>query len=71
MRSFFVVAEVHQNKSCRIPNLIGKVTARLNSLVGETHIVSGAVARCKCKSQSVRSVFVDYLKRVNAVAERL
>ena len=70
MRSFLVLAEVHEDKSCGVPELVCKVTACANLLVRETHIVSGAVARCKSKSECVCAVLIYNNKRINAVAER-
>ena len=62
--------EIHEDKACGVPELIGKVAARLNLFVGISHIVSGAVAVGKGEAQSVRAVLVNDLERVNAVAQR-
>ena len=71
VRSLLVLAEVHKDKPCRIPNLVCKVSACLNLFVGKSHIISGAVARGKGKSQCVCAELVDNFKRINTVAERL
>ena len=47
-----VLGQVHQHKAGGVPQLIGKVAARLNLFVGISHIVSGAVAVGKSKAQS-------------------
>ena len=71
-RQFDLVnAQVHTNEAGRVPKLVGKVTSRLHFLVGEAHIVSGRVTRGKGEAQSVGSVLLDDLQRIDAVAERL
>ena len=66
-----LVADIHQNESRSVPQLVGKVAARADLLVGESHIVAGAVARGKSEPKCIRTVLVDYLERINTVAERL
>ena len=70
MGSLFIIGEIHQNETGGIPYFIGKVAACLNLLFAVTHIVSGAVAGGESESQSVCAEFVNYFKRINAVAER-
>ena len=63
--------QVHEDKTCGVPNLVGKVAARFDLLLRIAHVVSWAVARGKRKAQRVRTVLVDDFQRVDAVAERL
>ena len=65
----YVVVKIHHRESRCVPDLICKVTARFDTFGGETHIVSGAVAGCEGESQSIGTVLIDDLKRVDAVAE--
>ena len=70
-RCRLVFVKVHQNKSCGIPDFVGKVTACLNLLFGITHVVSGAVARCQRQTKGICAVFVDNDQRINTVAQGL
>ena len=63
--------KVHHDKSGGVPDLICEVSVRDDSLVVETHIVSGRIAGDKSHSQRVRTVVPDDLQRINAVSEGL
>ena len=65
-----VVVNVHVNITRCVPELVCKVSASLNTLVGITHIVTGCVACCKEETECVCTVFVNNFKRVDTVAER-
>ncbi|MPN24266.1 hypothetical protein SDC9_171661 [bioreactor metagenome] len=70
MCALFIIRKIHQNKSCRIPDFIGKVSAGFRFFIRKTHIISGAVARCKREPQSIRTELIDHNQRINAVAQR-
>ena len=63
--------EIHKNESRCVPELVCEVSCRLDLLVGEAHIVTGSVTRCKRKAESIGAELLDNLKRINTVAERL
>ena len=62
---------IHHDKAGRIPDLIGKISAGLYPLVIKPHIVSRRVARNQRKTQGIRTVFVNHLQRIDAVAQGL
>ena len=66
-----VYRKVHEHEACSIPQLICKVSCCLYLFIREAHVVSGRVARREREAESIRAVLLDYLKRVDAVAERL
>ena len=66
-----VVRNVHKSKACGVPYFVREISCRFYLLVGETHIVTGRVACEKRKTESVCTAFIDYLKRIYTVSERL
>ena len=64
-----VDGEVHTNEARCVPELICKVSCRLDLLVGESHIVTGSVTRCKSKAERICAVLLDNLKGIDTVAE--
>ena len=71
LRLFHILGQIHQNVAGSVPELVRKVARRSYLCNCPAHIVSGAVARYKRKSQCVRTILIYYLQRVNAVAQRL
>ena len=71
MRRRLVFVKVHQDETCGVPYLVGKVAACLNLLFGITHIVSGAVARRERQAKGICTVFVDNDQRINTVTQGL
>ena len=65
----FVFIQIHQNETSGVPNFIGKVTGSFCLFGQIPHIVSGAIAGCQGKPQSVGTVFVNFFQGVNAVAQ--
>ena len=59
------------NEASGVPDLIGKVACRLDLFVHIAGIVAGAVAGHQHEAQSVCTVLVNDLQRVNTVAEGL
>ena len=64
-----VLGQVHHNEAGGVPQLVGKVSRCLYLVLGKAHIISGGVACCQHEAQGIRTVFVDDLQRVNAVAQ--
>src|SRR5699024_4716494 len=52
-----------------IPDFIGKITACLHFLPIETHIISRCVSCNQSQTQSICTVFIDYLKRIDTISE--
>ena len=67
----FLIADIHQNESRGVPELVCKVAARSDLFIGESHIISWAVARGESESQSIGAVLIYDNERINAVAQRL
>ena len=63
--------KVHQHIARRIPNFICKIARRLDALPIEAHIVARCVAGDEHEAERVRTVLLDDLYGVDAVAERL
>ena len=66
-----VIGQVHHDKSGSVPQLVCKVSGSLYLVLDVAHIISGSIACCKHKAESVCAVLVDDLQRVDAVAQRL
>ena len=58
---------VHHDESRSIPDLVGKIPARLNSLIGKAHIITGCITGDKRKAECVGAVLFYYLKRIDTV----
>ena len=63
--------KVHHNKSGSVPYLVGEVSVGYDSLVIETHVISGRVAGDQRHAERVSAVIGDDLQRIDTVAERL
>ena len=71
IRCRLVLIKVHQNKTCCIPKLVGKVTACFNTLGGISHIVTRGITGSQSESQSIGTVLFNFLERINTVTQRL
>ena len=67
----FTLIEIHQYESCRIPDLICKVSGILHTLEIKAHVISGSIACNQCQTQSVRTVLFNDLQRIDTISERL
>ena len=65
------VLHVHHDEAGSIPYLISEVPAVLHALNIEAHVVAGRIPCNQGETQCIRAVFVDDLKGINAIAERL
>ena len=65
-----VNGQIHLDKAGCIPDLIAEVAACLDTCLRIAHIISGRVAGCKREAQCIRTVLLNDLQRVNAVAQR-
>jgi hypothetical protein len=66
-----IVIKIEKHESCRIPELICKVSGVIHLCGGESHIVTGCVTCNESKSESVRTVLGNNLEGINTVAEGL
>ena len=65
------LAEIHLDKTRRVPNLIREVSRGFHSLPVEAHVVARRIAGHQREAQCVRAVAVNDFERIDAVAERL
>ena len=64
-----LAVHVHHDKSGGIPHLVGEITGVLYSLIIESHIISRCISGDQCQSQCIRTVLIDDLQRIDAVAQ--
>ena len=69
--NLLAAVHVHQHKAGSIPNLIGEVAGRFHLVLGEARIVSGTHAHHQGEAQRVRTILVDDLQGIHAIAQRL
>ena len=66
-----IVISIHDNKSHRIPDLIGEVSAHQDLIFLESLVITRSITGYKSKSQCVSTVLVNDLERIDSVAKRL
>ena len=65
------VLQIHEHEARGVPQLVREISRRFDALPVEAHVVARRVARNEHEAQGVRTVLVDDLDGIDAVAERL
>ena len=68
---YVTLRQIHHYVAAGIPDLICKVPAGFHLLPVETHIISRSISGNKGKAESIRTVFVNNLKRIDTVPQGL
>ena len=63
--------KIHHDEAAGVPDLVGEITAGLDLLHIEAHVIARRVACHKSQTKRVSPVLVDDFKRIDAVAQRL